>query len=173
MKKAWIVVDMQNDFVTGALGTPEAAATLSRINERLRSVEPTDMVFYTLDTHGADYLSTAEGRKLPVVHCVKGTWGHALAEGLELPTATPVEKPTFGSLKLAETLCALVEAKQVESVELMGVCTDICVISNAVLIKACCPELPISVKADCCAGVTPEKHLHALDVMRSCQVDIL
>lgn len=173
MKKAWIIIDMQNDFVTGALGTPEARVVLPRINARLASVEPSDSVFYTLDTHGADYSATAEGRKLPIAHCIKGTWGHEPAEGLLLLHGTTVEKPTFGSVELAEMLRRAAAEKQIESAELMGVCTDICVISNALLLKAYCPELPIAVNADCCAGVTPEKHLHALDTMRSCQIDIL
>ena len=173
MKKAWIVIDMQNDFVTGALGSPEAAAALPRINARLSEADAADMVFYTLDTHGENYLSTAEGRKLPVNHCIEGTWGHALAEGLTELDGYRIKKPTFGSTELAETVRTLFCTGQITSAELMGVCTDICVISNALLLKAHCPELPIAVREDCCAGLTPEKHLHALDVMRSCQMDII
>ena len=148
-----IVVDMQNDFVTGALGTAEAQAIVPHVNAKIAAA---DAVVYTLDTHGEDYLATQEGKRLPVPHCIRGTWGHALADGLTVRAeAGRIEKPTF------------------DRVELVGLCTDICVISNALLCKAFCPELPVSVDTACCAGVTPENHRNALSAMQCCQIDVL
>ena len=153
-----VVIDVQNDFVTGSLGTPEAVEMLPRLLEKMRGFE--GAVLMTLDTHGEDYADTQEGRFLPVAHCVKGTEGwrfppevEALRESLG---ARVYEKPTFGSTRLVS--------------ELKRLCTDICVISNALMIKAAMPELPVYVDAAYCAGVTPEKHAAALEVMRSCQV---
>ena len=153
-----IVVDMQNDFVTGALGTAEAQAIVPHVNAKIAAA---DAVVYTLDTHGEDYLATQEGKRLPVPHCIRGTWGHALADGLTVRAeAGRIEKPTFA-------------AGEIDRVELVGLCTDICVISNALLCKAFCPELPVSVDAACCAGVTPENHRNALSAMQCCQIDVL
>ena len=172
-KKALVVVDMQNDFIDGALGTKEAQAMLPRLTEKLRRVTQTSPevdVFFTMDTHGEDYLSTQEGKNLPVVHCVKGTPGHELAPALKEYAAKAkaiVEKGAFGSPKLAELLADYDEA------ELMGLCTDICVIANAMLLKSFCPEMKIAVDAGCSAGVTPERHRNALAAMKMCQIQII
>ncbi len=167
-----VVIDVQNDFVTGSLGTPEAVEMLPRLLEKMRGFE--GAVLMTLDTHGEDYADTQEGRFLPVSHCVRGTEGwrfppevEALRESLG---ARVYEKPTFGSTSLVSELKRLYDEAELESVELVGLCTDICVISNALMIKAAMPELPVYVDAACCAGFTPEKHAAALEVMRSCQV---
>ena len=179
MKQFLIVVDMQHDFVDGALGTPEAVGILENAAALIRSWE--DEIFVTFDTHDADYLETAEGRKLPVVHCAAGTEGWTLhpqiGEALaEREAAAPgsvqtVQKHTFGSVRLPE-LIAEAAGDEAFSITLIGLCTDICVISNAMLLKAHFPEMPIAVRADCCAGVTPLLHTAALAVMQSCQIDI-
>ena len=170
--KALVVVDMQNDFITGSLGTEEAQKIVSAVAKRISAAatEGWEIVF-TMDTHHADYLSTQEGKNLPVVHCVKGTDGFALAPEVEALSAgcRRFEKNTFGSVQLASYL----REKQAEEVELIGLCTDICVISNAMLIKAFLPETKVSVKADCCAGVTPQSHDNALSAMKMCQISVL
>lgn len=173
--KYLIVVDMQRDFVTGALGSAEARAIVSAVVEKLDSFDGT--VLFTKDTHHADYLTTQEGRKLPVEHCIEGSDGWELIPELQRfadarDTGCVYKKETFGSLTLAETLRAENEKKQISSIELIGVCTDICVVSNALLIKAYLPEVPVLVDAGCCAGVTPEKHESALETMRSCQITV-
>lgn len=172
--KCLVVIDVQNDFVSGSLGTPEAQAMLPRLEEKLRGFE--GCVWMTLDTHGADYMDTQEGKHLPVPHCVRETEGWQLAEELgklaESLGAGIVEKPTFGSEELVASLKALYEAGELESIELVGLCTDICVVSNALMLKAAMPELPMSVDSACCAGVTPQKHEAALEVMRSCQIAV-
>lgn len=172
MMKALVVVDMQNDFITGSLGTEEAQKIVSAVTKRISAAaaEGWEIVF-TMDTHHADYLSTQEGKNLPVVHCVKGTDGFALAPEVEALSAgcRRFEKNTFGSVQLASYL----REKQAEEVELIGLCTDICVISNAMLIKAFLPETKVSVKADCCAGVTPQSHENALSAMKMCQISVL
>lgn len=171
MKTLLIVVDMQNDFVSGALGTAEARAILPAVNARIAGAE---RVLFTLDTHGPDYMDTQEGRNLPVPHCVRGSWGHALADGLTVPPeAETLEKPTFGAVALGELVRSRFEAGEIDSVELIGLCTDICVISNALLLKAYCTELPVRVDAACCAGVTPESHARALEAMKQCQVQVI
>ena len=169
MKPYLIVIDMQNDFIDGALGTPEAQAMLPRAVERIRGFRD-GAVIATMDTHEADYLDTAEGQKLPVVHCVRGTEGWQIAPAVKEALGADcviVEKPTFGSVRLP----GLIEDP--ESIELIGLCTDICVVSNALLLKAHFPEVPIRVDSNCCAGVTPEKHRAALETMASCQIEIL
>lgn len=173
MKKILIVVDLQNDFVDGSLGTPEAQSILPAVVEKIRSY-PKGQVLATQDTHGADYLSTQEGRLLPVSHCIKGTKGWEVVPEVAaaLGDAAVLEKPVFGSVALAERLREMT-AKEPISVELVGLCTDICVISNALLIKSFLPEVPITVDSRCCAGVTPERHHAALEVLRSCQVTVL
>ncbi|MCD7756616.1 MAG: cysteine hydrolase [Clostridiales bacterium] len=169
-----ILVDVQNDFVDGALGTAEAQEMLPRLVEKVRQFDGTLLV--TKDTHGADYMDTQEGKNLPVPHCIKGTEGWQLASSLlALPAvreAKVYEKPCFGSTALAADLAALNAKGGVDSVELVGLCTDICVVSNALLLKAAMPEVPVSVDAACCAGVTPEKHEAALNVLESCQVAV-
>lgn len=171
-EKYLIVVDMQRDFVTGTLGTGEARGIAAAVAKKVREF-PGEVVF-TLDTHGADYRDTQEGKRLPVEHCVRGTEGWALIPELEeirrQRGCRVFEKNTFGSLELAAFLAGLYERGELESVELAGVCTDICVVSNALLVKAYLPELPVEVDAACCAGVTPEKHRAALETLESCQV---
>lgn len=174
-----IVVDMQNDFVTGALGSPEAVEIVPRVAQRVREgLEKGEMVLFTRDTHGADYAGTQEGRKLPVAHCIKGSEGWEIIPQLRSYAAHPIDKPTFGSQTLGALLLARDEdlKKQgkpgVEKVTFLGVCTDICVISNALLVKAFLPEAEIVVEADCCAGVTPESHRTALEAMKACQITV-
>ena len=165
-----IVVDMQNDFVTGALGTAEAQAIVPHVNAKIAAA---DAVVYTLDTHGEDYLATQEGKRLPVPHCIKGTKGWEICPQLEaLREAEAIDKVTFGSEKLGELLQEENRKEQIEDITLVGLCTDICVISNALLLKAFLPETPIIVDASCCAGVTPKSHETALDAMRMCQINI-
>lgn len=174
-----IVVDMQNDFVSGALGTPEAAEIVPRVADRLADAPRRgEAVYFTRDTHGPDYLETQEGRKLPVVHCVRDTWGWELIDQLKTYAAghAPFDKPTFGSRDLGTALKARDEdlRKQgqagIRRVTLIGLCTDICVISNALLVKAFLPEAEIVVDASCCAGVTPASHQNALAAMKTCQI---
>ena len=169
MKKAIVVVDMQNDFVDGALGTLEAQEMLPRLAAKLeREQAAGTALIFTMDTHGADYLQTQEGRKLPVEHCIRGTAGWQIVDALQpfVRGAQIVEKPAFGSTDLPALLA------DYDAIELAGLCTDICVISNALLLKAFYPETPISIDAACCAGVTPESHANALAAMRMCQVEV-
>ena len=169
MKKLLIVVDMQNDFIDGALGTGEAVAILPRVVEAVRNFDGD--VLFTRDTHGEDYLETQEGKNLPVKHCIFGTRGWQIADEL-LPYVTNViDKPTFGSVELGAYLLGLEETPR--EIVLMGLCTDICVISNAMLAKAFLPEVQITVDAACCAGVTPESHCNALNAMEMCQIRVL
>ena len=172
MRKILIVIDMQKDFIDGALGTPEAVEILPNVRAKIRRYAPED-IFVTKDTHQADYLTSQEGRNLPVEHCIKGTEGWEIPADLAvlLKGASVYEKPTFGSMKLAEDLKAIAEKEEIE-IELAGLCTDICVVSNALLLKAAMPEVPIKVDPACCAGVTPQKHQAALETMRSCQIII-
>ena len=172
MRKILVVIDMQNDFIDAALGTKEAVAIVDAVKEKIRSYSAGD-IFVTMDTHTPDYLETQEGRNLPVVHCVRGTEGWRIRSDIEalLKGAKIYEKPTFGSWKMAQDLREISESEEI-SVEMVGLCTDICVVSNALLLKAAMPEVEISVDASCCAGVTPEKHLAALETMRSCQIRV-
>lgn len=171
MSKALIVIDMQNDFVTGSLGTKEAQEMLPRLVAKLEAAaadSSTDIIF-TQDTHKENYLETQEGKNLPVVHCIKNTDGWEIVPELQkfLPRAKAViEKKAFGSTRIPSLI------KPYELVEFVGVCTDICIISNALLLKAFYPEQVVSVDAGCCAGVTPETHQKALDVMKMCQCKI-
>ena len=173
MREILLVIDMQNDFINGALGTSEAEAIVGRVAEEIRKY-PTENVIATRDTHTEDYLNTQEGRKLPVVHCVRETPGWKLHPEIAaaLKGAAVIDKPTFGSRELAEKLSLLSEQDDLE-VTLAGLCTDICVVSNALLIKAFLPETPVRVIAACCAGVTPGSHQAALDTMRMCQIEIV
>lgn len=167
-----IVIDMQNDFVTGTLGTKEAEAAADNTIRKIKEFQ--GKILFTQDTHEEDYLDTQEGKMLPVKHCIRGTAGWRLIPELEAAQkqgGNPVfEKNTFGSVELAQFLLEKYQEKMIESVELVGLCTDICVISNALLIKAHMPELPIVVDASCCAGVSPDKHHAALQTMESCQI---
>ena len=171
MKKLLVVIDMQIDFITGALGTQEAQTIVPAVVQKIAAFDGD--VVYTRDTHGENYLDTAEGKKLPVVHCVRGTAGWQLHPQVEAAGAEKtvgiIDKPTFGSVEL----CSFAAAGQYDAIELVGLCTDICVVSNALLLKASFPENRISVDASCCAGVTRQSHAAALATMASCQIDIL
>lgn len=169
--KFLIVVDMQKDFIDGSLGTKEAEAIVPAVVKKIREWD--GVVVATRDTHQPDYMQTQEGRFLPVEHCIEGTDGWQITpdvqQALDERNAQVINKPTFGSVALSMMLmqCGVTE------IQLVGLCTDICVVSNALLLKANMPEVPISVDATCCAGVTPEKHEAALETMRSCQITIL
>ena len=175
MKKILVVIDMQNDFIDGALGTPEAVAIVENVKAKILSY-PKENVFATRDTHHQYYMDTQEGRNLPVPHCIRGTDGWQIRpEIAELIFSDHiVDKPTFGSTQLAK-LMEILEHREEDGIEieLVGLCTDICVVSNALLLKASMPETPISCDASCCAGVTPAKHEAALETMRSCQIRII
>jgi nicotinamidase-related amidase len=164
-----IVIDMQNDFVTGALGSKEAQALVPTLVKKLQSTDKE--IWFTQDTHSEDYLQTAEGKNLPIRHCIEGTEGYQIiAELLDFADASKIfKKPTFGSVKMAQFIASRPEIKKIE---LVGVCTDICVISNALLIKAFRPDIQLSVQADCCAGTTKKSHEAALLSMASCQIEI-
>lgn len=172
MKKFLIVVDMQNDFVDGALGTPEAVKIVPEVVKKIKSY-PKECIYATRDTHGTDYFKTREGKFLPVEHCIIDTPGWQINDEVAkaLGDVNVIDKETFGSTKLAEMLKKEWE-KEPFSVELVGLCTDICVVSNALLIKAQLPECDITVDAACCAGVTPASHLAALLTMEMCQITV-
>ena len=167
-----VVVDMQNDFVSGALGTAEAAAIVSRVVDRVaEGTARGEKLIFTRDTHWADYLDTQEGRRLPVPHCIRGTESWEIIGELAsyAENAVVLDKPTFGSRELGQLLA---EEGQVGKITFIGLCTDICVISNALLAKAFLPEAEIVVEAGCCAGVTPESHRNALAAMEVCQITV-
>lgn len=166
MKRTLIVVDMQKDFIDGALGTKEAVAIVDNVKKKIAEYQANgDEIIFTRDTHQADYLKTNEGKHLPVEHCIEGTEGWKIWEGLEVPGASYIDKPTFGYMNWAEY--------DLQEVEMVGLCTDICVVSNALIIKATFPEIKVSVDASCCAGVTPESHAAALVTMKMCQVEVV
>ena len=173
MRKILVVVDMQNDFIDGALGTAEAVAIVENVKARIREYDPAD-VFVTMDTHAPNYLETQEGRNLPVEHCIKGTKGWQIRSDIAslLPDWHIYEKPTFGSVALAKDIAEIAAAEEIE-IEVLGLCTDICVVSNALMLKAYMPEVQISVDPSCCAGVTPESHEAALKTMQMCQINVL
>ena len=192
--KVLIVVDMQKDFVDGSLGTKEAQAIVPLVAETIEQIAaPDTVVIFTKDTHEENYMSTLEGKNLPVPHCIKGTAGHSIvdevfnayinvidtyADAYEVYPMTEinpikVEKPTFGSVELQNILFDINERMGVEEVTLMGLCTGICVMSNAILAKATLPEAQVNVVADCCACVTPESHKTALEAMKLCQINII
>lgn len=171
MQNILIVVDMQNDFISGALGTKEAQAIVPKVAEKIKGFN--GRVIFTRDTHFENYANTQEGHKLPVPHCIKGTVGWEICPQLApLCTQPPVDKPTFGSSALGGMLTSENIREPIESVTLVGLCTDICVISNALLIKAFLPEVEVKVDAACCAGVTPESHKTALAAMLPCQITV-
>ncbi len=169
--KVLIVVDMQNDFIDGALGTEEAKAIVPKVAQKIRTFPGS--VLYTRDTHEENYLDTQEGHNLPVPHCIRGTKGWALHPDIQAFAKEEqiVDKPSFGSLDLPLAIRKLAGV-DIESITLVGLCTDICVISNAMILKAAFPEVPIEVDAACCAGVTVDSHRNALDAMRACQIGI-
>jgi nicotinamidase-related amidase len=171
MKKVLVVVDMQKDFIDGALGTNEAVLVVDNVAETIKSFN--GEVVFTRDTHFDNYMETQEGKNLPVPHCIKDTEGWHLDKKLEVIKTSDMkvfDKLTFGSVELADYLKTI---KDLESVTLIGLCTDICVISNALLIKANLPEVKISVIEKCCAGVTPRSHKNAIEAMKMCQIEIL
>ncbi|MBR6570149.1 MAG: cysteine hydrolase [Clostridia bacterium] len=175
-KKMLIVVDMQNDFIDGALGTAEAVAIVPQVMERIRICrEQGYQMIATLDTHGENYMDTPEGKKLPVPHCIKGTDGWQIKPEIReaLGECILVEKPTFGSVELPGIIAREADGAEKLTIELIGLCTDICVVSNALLLKAHFTEADIAVRAACCAGVTPDNHAAALRTMASCQIDVL
>ena len=165
MKKTLIVVDMQNDFIDMALGTAEAVAIVPAVKAKIESyARPGPEIIDTRDTHGEYYLATPEGRKLPVPHCIRGTEGWQIAQGLYVPGSRIIDKPNFGWPHWNQL--------ELEEVELIGLCTDICVVSNALIIKAAFPDAVVKVDSACCAGVTPESHRAALTTMSMCQIDV-
>ncbi len=171
MRKVLVVVDMQNDFIDGALGTAEAVAIVPKVADKIKNFDGT--VLYTRDTHEENYMETQEGRNLPVPHCIRGTEGWQVRTELQQAGAMVMDKPTFGSRELAEKLVDMNREETIESITLIGLCTDICVISNAFVIKAFLPETLIIVDAACCAGVTPESHARALEAMKVCQIAVV
>ena len=176
-QKFLIVVDMQKDFIDGALGTKEAQAMVPAACARIRECrEAGYAVIATLDTHEENYLETREGKHLPVPHCIRGTAGWRIRPEIMDALgddAILVEKPTFGSIRLPEIIREKCDGDEPAVIELLGLCTDICVVSNALLLKAAFPETDFAVRAACCAGVTPEKHEAALETMRSCQITVI
>lgn len=166
MKKTLIVIDMQNDFIDMALGTPEAVAIVPAVKAKIEEyLKNGDEIIYTRDTHTEDYLNTPEGKKLPVEHCIKGTKGWEIYDGLYAEGSEIIDKPNFGWPGWSEL--------NLEQVELVGLCTDICVVSNALIIKAMFPDIQVVVDKSCCAGVTVDSHNAALATMQMCQIDII
>ncbi len=171
MQDVLIVVDMQNDFIDGTLGTPEAVAIVPKVAKKVQ--EFTGKILFTRDTHEADYLETREGKNLPVKHCIRDSRGWQICSELrDYCDKPPIDKMTFGSVELGSYLLSENEKNEIGSITLIGLCTDICVISNALLLKAFLPETDIVVDAACCAGVTPENHRMALSAMKACQIRI-
>ena len=164
-----IVVDMQNDFIDGALGTKEAQAIVPYVKQKIEAFP--GKVFFTRDTHREDYMQTQEGRNLPVPHCIRDTEGWQIRKELdELRTTAAIDKDTFGARDLVKVLG---EEEKLDSVTFLGLCTDICVISNVMLVKAFFPEVPVTVDAAGCAGVTPQSHGTALAAMEAVQVKVI
>lgn len=167
--KILVVVDMQNDFIDGALGSPEAVAIVPYVKGLIEGFD--GKVFFTRDTHAESYMDTQEGKNLPVPHCIKDTYGWQIKAELDsLRKTEAIDKVTFGSSALVDVIA---KEKDVESITFIGLCTDICVISNVMLTKAYFPEIPLIVDAKACAGVTPQSHRTALDAMKMCQVKII
>ena len=176
MKKILVVVDMQNDFINGSLGTPEAQAILPRVIEKIKNEEDGTLFIFTRDTHTENYLNTQEGKKLPVKHCIKDTYGWEIAPGImDLFNFQPfiVDKPIFGSTELMSLLSSAIGVQEDTVIEFCGLCTDICVVSNALMAKSCFPEVSIIVDSKLCAGVTPASHEAALTTMKMCQIEVL
>ena len=171
MQKILIVVDMQNDFINGALGTKEAENILPRVKEIVENFD--GKIYFTRDTHKENYMSTQEGKNLPVPHCIENTQGWQIEDSLLPYAKNIIDKPTFGSLSLAKELTKENSVEEIEEIILVGLCTDICVISNAMLLKAALTETKITVDASACAGVTPETHTNALNAMQMCQISVI
>ncbi|MGI5977364.1 MAG: cysteine hydrolase family protein [Candidatus Limivicinus sp.] len=171
MQNVLVVVDMQNDFIDGVLGTPEAAAIVPKVEEKVKNFD--GRVLFTQDTHFENYLNTQEGKKLSVPHCIKGTRGWEIRPELAaLCREKPIEKSTFGSTTLAEQLRSMNAHDPIITITFVGLCTDICVISNAIIAKALLPDVPVIVDASCCAGATPAGHKTAIQAMKNCQIEI-
>ena len=167
--KTLIVIDMQNDFIDGALGTAEAVAIVDNVKKKIEEYKGRgDKIIYTRDTHHENYLETNEGKHLPVTHCIEGTFGWEIREGLYVDGSDIIDKPSFGY-----TGWGSYEFTNQDEIELIGLCTDICVVSNAMILKALYPETKISVDPSCCAGVTPESHDAAVKTMTMCQVEMV
>ena len=165
--KTLIVIDMQKDFIDGSLGTSEAVAIVPAVAAKIQACKAAgDRIIFTRDTHHEDYMETNEGKHLPVVHCIEGTEGWQINGELDTEGATIINKPSFGFTGWADVL------GETEEIELVGLCTDICVVSNALILKALYPEIRVSVDAACCAGVTPASHDAALTTMRMCQIEV-
>lgn len=180
LKKVLIVVDMQKDFINGALGTKEAQAIVQNVINKIKEYRAMGYeIIFTRDTHNENYMNTQEGKKLPVPHCYEGTEGWEINGEIKLVQADTdkvFDKPTFGSIELMNYLVKMNDETGEEAgieVTLIGLCTDICVISNAIIIKAAMPEISVNIIADCCAGVTPETHNNALEAMKMCQINII
>lgn len=174
MKKVLVIIDMQNDFIDGSLGTKEAQVIVPKIVEKIKSFD--GLIYITMDTHEKDYLDTQEGKNLPIKHCIYKTYGWNLNNEIssEIHAYSNYLKPTFGSIELANDLVYNFKTRtDLDEIILVGLCTDICVISNALLLKAFLPEVKITVDASCCAGVTPESHKNALEAMKMCQINII
>ena len=175
MKKTLIVIDMQNDFIDGALGTPEAQAIVPNVKKKIEEYEARgDEIIFTRDTHFDNYLNTNEGKNLPVEHCIENTNGWNVIKELDIAECEHVNKTTFGHpywdiIKDDKNILA----RFFGEIEIVGVCTDICVVSNALILKALFPEINITVDASCCAGVTPESHQAALTTMKMCQINVI
>lgn len=169
--KLLCVIDCQNDFISQALGTPEAQAIIPNIKSKLSQLAAENIIF-TQDTHFDSYLTTMEGKNLPVKHCIKGSDGWKVCDALERKDALHVEKYSFGTLHLPEVIVARYHLEDLTEIELVGLCTGICVLSNAVILKAAFPEKRIVVDASCCACVSPESHQRALEAMKLCQIEV-
>ena len=172
-KQILIVVDMQNAFITGTLGSEDAKQIVGNVVEVVKSHKGD--IYFTRDTHEKNYLDTQEGKNLPVAHCIKGTEGREICPELQKFTenAVVIDKPAFGSMELAEKIKKAAEQNGIESITLVGLCTDICVISNAMILKAALPEVPVQVIEKCCAGVSIESHKNALEAMKMCQIAVI
>ncbi|MDR1059768.1 MAG: cysteine hydrolase [Clostridiales bacterium] len=172
LMKILVVVDMQNDFIDGALGTNEAPLVVGAVRDKIGEYRKNGFpVIFTRDTHGEDYLQTQEGRNLPVAHCIKGAHGWQITSELDTAQDMIFDKPSFGSIELARHIAE--HCAGAEEIVVVGLCTDICVISNALILKAALPETPVTVDSSCCAGVTPQSHKNALEAMKMCQVRVI
>lgn len=172
MKKLLLVIDMQNDFVSGSLGSPQAQAIVPAVKAKVEQFRKNkDKIVFSRDTHDESYLQTQEGKYLPVCHCIRGTFGQAIVQELDSTGCTVIDKPTFGSLALAEQVAQM--AFDADEIELCGLCTDICVVSNALILKARLPEITVTVDAACCAGTSEGSHKAALLTMKMCQVQVV
>lgn len=174
--KTLIVIDMQKDFIDGALGTPEAQAIVPNVQKKIREyLDNAHEVIFTRDTHGTNYMETNEGKNLPVPHCIIGTDGWQIPTEIDVPNCLHINKPTFGFTNWADDVVTNFDMYDSESseIEIIGLCTDICVVSNALILKALFPEIKITVDASCCAGVTPDTHKAALQTMKMCQINVI